>query len=43
MGVMRRSGRDNAVIFSGHDKEKVSYCENCLNVKVLLPLDIGYT
>ena len=35
---MRRS--DNAVVFSssGHDKEKVSYCEDCLNVKVLSPL-----
>jgi hypothetical protein len=37
MGVMRRSG--NAVILSGgHDKEKVSYCEDCLKVKVLSPL-----
>ena len=35
---MRRSGRDNAVVFSGHDKEKVSYCEDCLKVKVLSPL-----
>ncbi len=34
MGVMRgRSG--NAVIFSGTDKEKVSYCEACEKVKVL--------
>ena len=33
-------GRDNAVIFSGgHDKEKVSYCEDCLNVKILSPLE----
>ena len=32
-----RSG--NAVIFSrGPDKEKVSYCEDCLKVKVLSPL-----
>ena len=30
---------DNAVIFSGgHDKEKVSYCQDCLNVKILSPL-----
>jgi hypothetical protein len=36
MGVMRRSG--NAVILSGHDKEKVSYCEDCLKVKILSPL-----
>ena len=35
MGIMRRSGRDNAVIFTGHDKEKVSYCEECEKVKVL--------
>ena len=35
---MRRSGRENTVIFSGHDKEKVSYCEDCLEVKVLSPL-----
>ena len=34
---MRRSG--NAVIFSGSsDKEKVSYCQNCLNAKTLSPL-----
>ena len=34
---MRRS--DNAVIFSGiGDKEKISYGEDCLNVKVLSPL-----
>ena len=40
MGTMRRSGRDNAVIFSGsgHDKEKISYCEDCLKVKILSPL-----
>ena len=31
-----RSG--NAVIFSGHDKEKVSYCKDCLKVKILSPL-----
>ena len=38
MGVMRgRSG--NAVILSGSkDKDKVSYCEDCLKVKVLSPL-----
>jgi hypothetical protein len=40
MGVMRRSG--NAVIFSGscsgHDKEKVSYCQDCLKVRILSPL-----
>lgn len=38
MGVMRRSG--NAVIFSGsgQDKDKISYCQDCLNVKVLSPL-----
>ena len=36
---MRRSGRDNAVIFSGSGtKEKVSYCEDCLKVKILSPL-----
>ncbi len=35
---MRRSGRDNTVIFSGHDKEKISYCEDCLKVKILSPL-----
>lgn len=33
---MRRSGA--AVIFTGHDKEKISYCQDCLNVKVLSPL-----
>lgn len=33
---MRRSG--NAVVFSRHDKERVSYCEECLKVKVLSPL-----
>ena len=38
MGVMRRS-EGNAVIFSrGQDKDKVSYCEDCLKVKVLSPL-----
>lgn len=37
---MRRSGRENAVVFSGsgQDKDKVSYCEDCLNVKILSPL-----
>jgi len=39
MGVMRRSGRENAVILSGsRDKEKVSYCEDCWKVKTLSPL-----
>lgn len=36
MGVMRRSG--TAVVFSGQDKEKVSYCQDCLEVKILSPL-----
>ena len=37
MGVMRRSG--NSVILSGSsDKEKVSYCEDRLKVKILSPL-----
>ena len=37
MGLMRgRSG--NAVIFSGHDKEKISYCQDSLKVKILSPL-----
>ena len=38
MGLMR--GReDNAVVFSaGPDKEKISYCQDCLNVKILSPL-----
>ena len=36
---MRRSGRDNTVIFSGSGhKEKISYCEDCLKVKILSPL-----
>jgi hypothetical protein len=37
MGIMRRSGRENAVIFShsGRDKDKVSYCQDCLKVKIL--------
>ena len=37
---MRKSGRENAIIFSGsgYEKEKVSYCEDCLKVKVLSPL-----
>ena len=39
MGYNARSGRDNAVIFSGSgQKEKVSYCEDCLKVKILSPL-----
>jgi hypothetical protein len=39
MGVMHRSGRENAVILSrGHDKDKVSYCQDCLKVKILSPL-----
>jgi hypothetical protein len=39
MGVMHRSGRENAVILSrGHDKDKVSYCQDCLEVKILSPL-----
>jgi hypothetical protein len=38
MGVMRRSG--NAVILSGsgQSKDKVSYCQDCLKVKILSPL-----
>ena len=38
MGIMRRSG--NAVILSGSgsNKEKISYCQDCLNVKTLSPL-----
>jgi hypothetical protein len=38
MGIMR--GRsDNAVILSGSSqKEKISYCEECLKVKILSPL-----
>jgi hypothetical protein len=38
MGVMRRSGRENTVRFSRHDKDKVSYCQDCLKVKILSPL-----
>jgi hypothetical protein len=39
MGVMRRSENGNAVIFSRrHDKDKVSYCQDCLKVKILSPL-----
>jgi hypothetical protein len=39
MGLMRRSGRENAVILSGSkDKGKVSYCEDCLKVRILSPL-----
>ena len=43
MGIMRgRSG--NAVIFSGSDdKEKVSYCQECVKVKIFHRLEIGYT
>ena len=35
-----RGRSDNAVVFSssGHDKEKVSYCEDCSKVKILSPL-----
>ena len=36
---MLRSGRENAVVYSGHDKEKVSYCQDCLKVKILSPLN----
>ena len=39
MGVLR--GRsDNAVVFShsGQDKEKITYCQDCLNVKIVSPL-----
>ena len=38
MGLMR--GRsDNAVVLSaGPDREKVSYCQDCLNVKIVSPL-----
>jgi hypothetical protein len=39
MGLLRRSGRENTVIFSGsQDKENVSYCQDCLKVKILPPL-----
>ena len=39
MGVMRRSGRENAVILSGSsEKDKVSYCQDCEKVKILSPL-----
>jgi hypothetical protein len=39
MGLMRRSGRENAVILSGSgQKDKVSYCQDCLKVKILSPL-----
>jgi hypothetical protein len=37
MGVMRRSS-GIAAILSKQSKEKVSYCQNCLNVNVLSPL-----
>ena len=36
-----RGRSDNAVVFSGPsggDKEKISYCEDCLNVKIVSPL-----
>lgn len=33
---MRRSGA--SVILSGKEKDKISYCQDCLNVKVLSPL-----
>ena len=33
-----RGRSDNAVIFSGGQKEKISYCEECLKVKILSPL-----
>jgi hypothetical protein len=33
---MRRSGA--AVVYSGKDKDKVSYCQKCWDVKVLSPL-----
>jgi hypothetical protein len=36
MGIMRRSG--NAVVLSGHNKEKVSYCQDCEKVKIPSPL-----
>ncbi len=38
---MRRSGRENAVIFSrslSTKKEKIAYCQDCEKVKVLSPL-----
>jgi hypothetical protein len=39
MGVMRRSVSNTAVEYTGtQDKEKVSYCQKCLEVKVLSPL-----
>jgi hypothetical protein len=36
MGVMRRCG--NAVVFSGHDKDKVAYCQDCLDVSIVSPI-----
>jgi hypothetical protein len=33
---MRRSG--TAAVYSGEDKDKVSYCHKCLEVNVLSPL-----
>jgi hypothetical protein len=40
MGLLRRSGRENAVIFSRgqENKDKVAYCQDCLKVKILSPL-----
>ena len=35
---MRRSKENNVIISVSGDKEKVSYCEDCLKVKVLSPL-----
>ena len=35
---MRRSVRENAVVSFGPDKERISYCEDCLKVKILSPL-----
>src|SRR6476660_4338140 len=37
---MRRSGRDNVFVssLSGQQKEKISYCQACLKVKILSPL-----
>jgi hypothetical protein len=36
MGLMRRSG--TAVVYLGQNNEKVSYCQKCLDVKLLSPL-----
>jgi hypothetical protein len=39
MGIMRRSENWNTVVLSGSSqKNKVSYCQDCLEVKVLSPL-----